>query len=98
MNISAPLPACRNNFWMTVAVCQQPHEQIRMLGHSVVLIPASAVGRGLIEVRRRQHRVQACFKGSDRESRTVLRVVEQQTVVWSTTENLMKGVIPRDCT
>jgi len=78
MNISAPTPAYRINFWMTVVVRQQSHEQIRMLGHSVVLIPASAVGRGLIEVRSRQHRMRACFKGSDRECRTVRPVVEQQ--------------------
>jgi len=78
MNVSTPTPAYRINFLMTVVVYQQSRKQIRMLGASVVLIPASAVGRGLIEVRCRQHRVRACFKGSDRESRTVRPVVEQQ--------------------
>ena len=64
MNISIT-PEYRINFSMTVVACQQSHEQIRMLGPGVVLIPASAVGR-LIE------------KGSERESRTVPPVVEQQ--------------------
>ena len=55
MNISAPMPEYRISFFMTVVMCQESHKQIRMLGTSAAVVPASTVGRRLIEVRYRQH-------------------------------------------